>query len=118
MNGAEATKKWEDDKAILMAELTALDAAEKRQLILGASTYRSGEDSCNSIYMGGMAHSMLRHALGGTNMDNLDVLLAKASDKHLDRALEVCASYIKTMRENPVRKCPCCGQIVSAKEKG
>lgn len=114
MNGAEATARWENRKAVLMAELTALSMGDKRNLIRAASQYRSGEDSCNSVYMGGMAHAMLRRALGGGGYDGLDDLLAAANDARLNAGLYVCSSYIETMRRYPTKKCPCCGQIVSA----
>lgn len=116
MNGAEATARWEERKAALMTELTARSTEEKRALIKAASQYRSGTDSCNSVYMGGMAHAMLRRALGGGGYDGLDELLAAANAAQLNAGLDVCSSYIETMRRHPTKKCPCCGQIVSVKE--
>lgn len=116
MNGREATAAWEERKAVLMAELTELSLDEKRTLIKSASQYRSGTDSCNSVYMGGMAHAMLRRALGGGGYDGLDDLLAVATNKQLDDGLSVCSSYIETMRQYPTKKCPCCGQIVQAEK--
>lgn len=108
MTGDEANKKWEAEKAELMKELVALSADTKRDLIKAASEYRSGSDSCNSVYMGGMAQSMLWRAIGPAG-------LTGASEKQLNAGLSVCASYIKYMREHPTKKCPCCGQIVHAK---
>lgn len=46
-----------------MSETDAQLAAD-RELIIAATTYRSGNDSCGSVYMGGMAMSMLGHIVG------------------------------------------------------
>lgn len=120
MTGAEADAKWAKEKAALMDELTKLSDDDKRGLILQASNYRSGQDSVNSVYMGGMATSMMRHALGESGgamllaqRRKLSDLLLDASTPQLDKALDVCAWVIKYMREHPTVKCPCCGQITT-----
>lgn len=98
-----------------MSELIPLERAVKVNLIKAAAAYRSGADSCNSVYMGGHAHAQLRVALGGGFRDSLDDLLERASDNELNAGLEACWPYIKHMREHPVDRCPCCGGLISGK---
>lgn len=93
-------------------DLTTLNRGQKIQLILAVVEYRSGEGLINTVYMGGIARSMLHHALGGSYQhDALDDLLLRASDAQIDAGLDVCKSYIEYMRNHPTEKCPCCGQI-------
>ncbi|WP_266032419.1 hypothetical protein [Brucella intermedia] len=115
-----ANSDWETfEKPRLMKRLLDLPRDDKIKLIKRAREYRSGTDSCNSVYMGSMAISMLCRALGGIyGNDDVDYLLTKASDHNLDTALNVCASYIKTMEQHPTKPCPCCGQIVAADAHG
>lgn len=110
----ERERRIARDREAYVADLKPLPDGDKRKLIKAASKYRSGEDSCNSVYMGGIAQAMLRRALGGGSHDALPPLLKAANTSQLDEALYVCWAYIKAMRENPTKKCPFCGQIVSA----
>ncbi|KAB2699398.1 hypothetical protein F9K79_09910 [Ochrobactrum sp. Kaboul] len=107
---------WETvRKPALMKRLLDLPRYEKINMIRKAKSYRSGTDSCNSVYMGGMATSQLLQSLGGSyGKDDLDQLLTQANDAQLNKALDVCASYIETMERHPTKPCPCCGQIVDA----
>jgi len=115
----ERELRLQEEKQILMAELLSMPRDLKAATIKAATEYRSGNDRCNSVYMGGMAHAMLVRALGGRYGHSLyDDLLAAATDAQIDAALDVCSSYIAFMRKNPVAKCPCCGAIVPAKEAG
>jgi hypothetical protein len=108
---------WETvRKPALMERLLKLSIPEKVDLIKRSSTYRSGSDSCNSVYMGGMATSMLIHALGGAyGRDSVDNLIGWATEDQLNKALDVCAPYIDTMESAPTKSCKCCGQIVPDK---
>lgn len=89
-----------------------------RELIIAATTYRSGNDSIGSVYMGGMAMSMLGAIIGhgGWHDDRrlADVIRAAPRAK-IDKALEHCKSIIDYMQAHPVEKCPCCGAIRPAK---
>lgn len=100
--------KAEDE---LPEALTALSRQEKIDLIKKASTYRSGADSINTVYMGSMAMSSLKRSLGGFHDDSLDLLLINATEGQLRAALRECQPYIKTMIKKPTAPCPCCGQI-------
>lgn len=101
----------------LLRKLKGMTAEGKIALIKAAVNYRSGTDSVGSVYMGSLSVGRLHHVLGGSySKDALDDLLDKATVVQLDAGLEVCLRYIKYMREHPTEKCPCCGQIVSAKK--
>lgn len=86
----------------------------KIRLIGAAAVYRSGSDSCNSLNLGGLSTHMLFMSLGDASRVNpLSELLAEASDKQLNGALEICANIIHYMKKHPTKKCPTCGQITS-----
>ena len=115
MTPTEADARWAKEKAALLAELAPLTRLEKEKLIQEASVYRSGPDSCNSLYMGSLAIGSLYYALNGIkSRDTLAELLGRASDAQIDAALGVCANIIKYMRENPTKACPTCGSTVLA----
>lgn len=96
----ELEAMWRAEKARLMPALTTLPREAKVDWIDKSSTYRSGPDPYNSLYMGGMASHSLMHALGDASYrTSLADLLAKASDAQLDKGLEVCLPYIKAMKE-------------------
>lgn len=90
-----------------------------RDLIRKALAYRSGEDSCNSVYMGSLATAMLFGVLelnyGRTPASAFDDALATATRMQLDECMNIARSVITYMDKNPVSRCPCCGQIVRAK---
>ncbi|SCM79903.1 hypothetical protein KL86PLE_90699 [uncultured Pleomorphomonas sp.] len=89
---------------------------EKRHLIKKAFDYRSGVDSCGSVYMGSMAKAELFRRLGGSFVrDSLDALLTKADDAHLSSALAYCSEILAYAEKHPVQICPCCGQIIPGK---
>jgi len=89
--------------------------AEDRALIREAMVYRSGEDSCNSVYMGSMAIAGLYHVLGlRYGEGNFAEALEKAGRKKVDALLKECKSMIVYMRAHPRKHCPCCGQIIKA----
>lgn len=115
MTGAEAAKKWDDERRALMDELLPLGRDEKEKLILAATEYRSGEDSCGSVYMGSIAHAGLsaifRRPYGTCVYKEVIPL---ASDDQINAGLFKVANIIKYMREHPKKKCPCCGQITDA----
>lgn len=111
MTGNEAV--WAKKKAALLQALAPLSRDEKANLILKASRYRSGADSCNSLYMGGLATASLVHALGGAyGRDDVLMLLTKATDAQIEAGLDVCANIIDYMRDHPTKPCPTCGQIM------
>lgn len=68
-NNDDYKHRLEQEGEAYLADLKTLPADTKRKLIKEASEYRSSEDRCNSVYMGSMAHGMLRVALGGTSME-------------------------------------------------
>ncbi len=109
-------QRQEMEKQELLGELVSMTPDLKRATITAAANYRSGNDSCGSVYMGSMAHANLNRALGGTyGKDGLHDLLTNATQAQLNAGLEVCWSYIAYMRQNPVARCPCCGGIVAEK---
>lgn len=108
----ELQAKRTAEKAALMPELLKLSHAEKIDMIRKAREYRSGSDSCNSLYMGGMALTSLRHALGGKQLDEIPD--TPEGHRLLDSGLDVCWHYISYMMQHPTKKCPTCGGIMSA----
>lgn len=99
----EAEAKWKAEKAALLAELDPLSRNEKCALIVAAKTFRSGPDSCNSVYMGSMATHSLFCSLGGDVLrESLDDLLERATDQQISAALDVCANIIKHMGRGPI----------------
>jgi len=94
-----------------------MDIEQKRDLIRAALSYRSGQDSINSVYMGSMATFSAMGALGERyGFGNLERGLANASEDQIDACLKVCKRTIDYMLKHPTSKCPCCGQIVPAKK--
>lgn len=95
------------------------DDQADRDLIRKALVYRSGEDSCNSVYMGSMATALvwqvLKVDLLKQSRVDFDDALAKADRLQLDECMNIARSVIRYMDKNPVSRCPCCGQIVRAK---
>lgn len=84
--------------------------------ILEASKYRSGNDSCNSLYMGGMMSARLFSILQADyGITSLSDALNKASVQNIIKAREYCDGFIQKMRKHPVHKCPTCGQIVQGR---
>jgi len=73
--------------------------AELEQRIVAASKYRSGPDSCNSLYMGSMATATLMNILGGTYAGRRSIfdLVKKATEHQLYKALEYCKPYLDSM---------------------
>lgn len=113
----EAADKWAREKAILMAGVAPLPLDQKRDLIRRAADYKSGSDSCNSVYMGSLATHTMMLALGADPKSwDLEAPLAKAGPTQIDKALDVCASIIWYMQKHPTTKCSQCGQVVPVKE--
>lgn len=112
MNLTELQAKRDAERAAMMPELLKLSHAEKIKLIADAREYRSGPDSCNSLYMGGMALANLRRALKGKPLDEIP----DTPEGHalLDAGLDVCWHYISYMMQHPTKKCPTCGGVMRA----
>lgn len=91
---------------------------DKRDLIKQATKYRSGPDSCNSLYMGGMAHAQLCRDLGVSypTPNGIEDAIDKATDAQIDTAYERLSKFIDKMQKKPMRHCQCCGQVMEAKE--
>lgn len=88
---------------------------DDRALILAAMKYRSGNDSCNSFYMGSMATAKLYHALGMKyGDDDFEANLAIADDATVASVKAAAQHYIDYMLAHPVKRCPCCNQITGA----
>lgn len=102
----------------LMDMITTWDRPAREGVLLAATKYRSGEDSCNSVYMGGMGHTSLRQALGDSypNKHSYEELVAIVSDKILNKGIMTAMHTIEYMLANPRRTCPCCGQITGDKK--
>lgn len=95
------------------------DDAGDRALILRAVSYRSGKDSCNSVYLGSLALHRLYQVfdLGYTHDSARDLAAAveRGTRTQLDQAMNIASNVILFMEENPRERCPCCGQIMPAK---
>ena len=102
----------------LLEQLSKLTRKEKEGLLMAATTYRSGEDSCNSVYMGSMAHAGLMHALGGRygQPPGYSVLIPPSSSTMLDAGIKSAIHTIEYMIANPRKPCPCCGRIILGEE--
>lgn len=113
MTPAEADARFAARKAVVLPGLLALSRDEKVALIKGAASYRSGSDSCNSLYMGSIATSRLLHVLGGVyGQDGLESLLERATESQVNAGIDYAWNYIDYMQKHPMKPCPCCGQIV------
>lgn len=78
--------------------------------ILAALEYRSGPDSCNSVYMGSMATASVYHAMG-LNYGEGDLVAAikSAGSGQIANALDACRGVIRYMKMYPTTTCPTCG---------
>lgn len=85
-----------------------------KELIKAALKYKSGADSCNSVYMGSMATARACAILGVGWPPSVKLADAvdNASDKVIERLLEHCQHYIDYMLEHPTTRCKSCGQII------
>lgn len=105
-------QRWEK----LEAEIATWSREDQEKVLLAAASYRSGENACGSIYMGGMAHAQLRHALGdgypGTK--TYAELISTVPGTVLKGAIRCAMHTIEYMLHNPRKAYPCCGQIVKA----
>ena len=52
--------------------------------------------------------------LGGSMWDPLRDLVKAATESKLDKCLKESKHYLEFMDANPIKKCPCCGSVVSA----
>ncbi len=80
--------------------------------IIAALDYRSGPDSCNSLYLGSMATHSICQAFGGSLGDvgfDLRKAIKDGTRRQVDKALESCASVIEYMKKHPTGRCPTCG---------
>lgn len=100
----------------VLAEINAKPRPEREALLLAATTYRSGNDSCNSVYMGGMAHHSLRLALRDPYPNKMSYaeLIPTVSDKCLEAGIKAAIHTIEYMLRNPRDICPRCGSVVKA----
>ena len=88
-----------------------------KELIRRAMVYRSGSDSCNSMYMGSMSTARLYYILGLKYGDvGFDEALEDATRKQLDKLLEACDNIIEYMKKYPMKRCSHCGQVMSARK--
>lgn len=89
----------------------------KREEIKAVLKYRSGADSCNSVYVGSMATAKVCDILDITyGSDNINKAIDKADLRVIHRVHKyLYPGYIKYMRKNPVTKCKKCGQVIPAK---
>ena len=86
-----------------------------KELIRRAMKYRSGPDSCNSYYMGGIELAHLYRILGIVyGRFGFDEALEKASRKQLNYLLESCSGMLKYMKKYPMKHCSHCGQVMPA----
>ena len=79
--------------------------------------YKSGSDSCNSVYIGGMAAAGAIRRLGGRYGidDDIKKLVASARPEQIDDCHDYLKSTIDFMKKNPVHLCPHCGQVMKGK---
>lgn len=104
MSPNEADAQWVIQKATrmkakLMDLLLALPLDRKKHWIRQAMAYRSGPDSCNSVYMGSMLTCRLITELGGEyGRSSLESLLERATDSQVDKALHACAAVLSYMQ--------------------
>ena len=84
---------------------------EDKADIIAALDYRSGPDSCNSVYLGSMAVGMICHAVGIKYSDAVDrrEIIRTASREQIDKALKIAKPVIDHMKEHPTAICPTCG---------
>lgn len=89
-----------------------------KEEILAAMDYRSGEDSCNSVYVGSMAEARVYHICGHYYREAHEIsvkkLLDNASGHEIAEVHKYLKHYIDYMKKHPTKKCPTCGQIMPA----
>ena len=89
--------------------MTTMTREKLKEEILAAVEYRSGTDSCNSLYMGSMARSQLLRHLGSSHRtDNTESALEKASMEQLEKAHAFCEPYLAHRAKHPTGTCPTC----------
>lgn len=83
--------------------------------ILAVLEYQYGENSCNSMYVGGIDTAVTVSLLGGVyGKARVKDLVRVASDQQIDSAAWHLRKYITFMKKHPTGKCPHCGQVISA----
>jgi len=99
---------------MMMRKLKKMTIRRRQNVLIDSTSYHSGEDRCNSVYMGGRAHASLRRALGSDypGTKTYDVLIREVDEKILNHCLMVNMHTIEYMLAYPVTNCPCCGQII------
>lgn len=86
---------------------------QMKQEIIDVMDYKSGSDSCNSVYVGGLATAHVISVLGGSyGKDSFKGLIEEATGGQIQKVHEYLKSYINYMLANPINKCPHCGQIM------
>lgn len=86
---------------------------KRKQEILAALEYRSGNDSCNSVYAGSMKLAQVISLLGGSyGKDSVEHLLETATCEQIAAAHRSLSFLIGFMHKHPVKKCPTCGNIM------
>lgn len=95
-----------------------MDDDALRELVRGAIRYRSGPDSINTVYLGSMAQmrlfTILRLSYSRDTWESFNAALKVATRDRLLKMVDVCKWVIEFMQKNPMRTCPCCGQIIPA----
>lgn len=81
--------------------------------ILKVWSYKSGEDSCNSVYLGSMEKGSVLHILGSTYASNtpIEELLDTADDAQVSKVHRKLNWIIVFMNANVVTTCPHCGGL-------
>ena len=116
---ASRLKSIADNTSAFSRSASARKAAEAE--IFAAMEYRSGEGLINTVYMGSMAHAIILAEVGltyGGDHSDFAPRLRAASPAVVARVKDHLQWIIHFMREHPVRKCRCCGQIVQSNRRG
>jgi len=107
----EAKDRW----ALLLTRLAHMTLKQRKDILIAVVNYKSGEDMCNSVYMGGMATAGLCRAIGRSyshpELSFKEHIEALAESK-VTAGLKSAMHTIEYMLANPRKKCPCCGQVV------
>lgn len=83
--------------------------------ILDALEYKSGNDSCNSVYVGSLGTAIVVEILGGYyGKSYIPALLNVATEAQVRAAHKQLKRVITYMHKPPVKKCPHCGNITPA----
>lgn len=85
---------------------------EMKADLLAVLDYRSGPDSCNSIYVGSMASAQIYHAFRMRyGYGDIREAIRGGSLRQVEQAYEVAKHTIAYMKAHPRQTCPCCGTV-------